>query len=59
LSFDEFKKYTENQMLRYSRMCEFEFIYPEEKIKLKYEWLEELAIILGNEHVTLGTVKDF
>jgi hypothetical protein len=46
-------------MKRYSRMVEFEFIYPDEKMELKYQWLQKLAEIQGNERVTLGIVKDY
>ena len=59
VSFEQYKVLTKIQNERYSRMIDFEFIYPVEKILKKFEWLKDLSAIYGNSDVTVEVIKDY
>ena len=40
-------------------MTEFEFTYPEEQMKKKFEWLQKLAEIMGQNKVTVKVIKEY
>lgn len=46
-------------MERFSRMTEFEFIYPDFKIVKKYELLKKVAQTFGTDYVSVNAIKEY
>lgn len=59
VTLEQFKTFTKLQMERFSRMTEFEFIYPDFKIVKKYELLKKVAQTFGTDYVSVNAIKEY